>query len=45
MPAERVEALFGAVLVSPRERDTEADEATKVQNVGSVDSGREMGQS
>ncbi|MCW2640530.1 MAG: GGDEF-domain containing protein [Dactylosporangium sp.] len=45
MPAERVEALFGAVLVSPRERDNEADEATKVQNVGSVDSGREMGQS
>ncbi|HEV7896232.1 MAG TPA: bifunctional diguanylate cyclase/phosphodiesterase, partial [Planosporangium sp.] len=45
MPAERVEALFGAVLVSPRERDTAADEATKVQNVGSVDSGREMGQS
>jgi diguanylate cyclase (GGDEF)-like protein len=45
MPAERVEALFRAIVVPPRERDTEADEATKVQNVGSVDSGREMGQS
>jgi EAL domain-containing protein (putative c-di-GMP-specific phosphodiesterase class I) len=45
MPAERVEALFRAVVASPRQRDTEADETTKVQNVGSVDSGREMGQS
>jgi diguanylate cyclase (GGDEF)-like protein len=45
MPAERVEALFRAVPVSLRERDTETDEATKVQNVGSVDSGREMRQS
>jgi diguanylate cyclase (GGDEF)-like protein len=45
MPAERVEALFRVVLVAPRERDGEVDEATKVQNVGSVDSGREMRQS
>nr|WP_240947670.1 bifunctional diguanylate cyclase/phosphodiesterase [Planosporangium mesophilum] len=45
MPAERVEALFRAVEAPPRERDTELDESAKVQNVGSVDSGREMGQS
>jgi diguanylate cyclase (GGDEF)-like protein len=45
MPAERVEALFGAVVASPRQRETGNDEATKVQNVGQVDSGREMRQS
>jgi diguanylate cyclase (GGDEF)-like protein len=45
MPAERVEALFRATVVLPQRRDTETDEAAKVQNVGSVDSGREMRQS
>ncbi|MGC9666259.1 putative bifunctional diguanylate cyclase/phosphodiesterase [Planosporangium sp. 12N6] len=45
MPAERVEVLFRAAVGSPGGRDVDSDDATKVQNVGSVDSGREMRQS
>jgi diguanylate cyclase len=42
MPAERVEALFGAQTETPHEQATEDVE---VQNVGPVDSGHEMRQS
>ncbi|WP_239075504.1 putative bifunctional diguanylate cyclase/phosphodiesterase [Planosporangium flavigriseum] len=46
MPAERVEALFRGVLLPPDDRDgEESDEGIKVQEVGQVDSGREMRQS
>jgi predicted signal transduction protein with EAL and GGDEF domain len=49
MPAERVEALFRAFPATSDESGTRSEDgpdgATKVQNVGQVDSGREMRQS
>nr|WP_240941998.1 EAL domain-containing protein [Planosporangium thailandense] len=45
MPAERVEALFRADPLPPYEPGSDADDGSKVQNVGQVDSAREMRQS